>query len=304
MSFALLFSGQGTQHAGMLRWLADSPRVQATNAALGVPDWRGLFDEPASAARNDNAQVMLTGIALAAWAQLATMLPAPAAVAGYSVGELPAFAAAGVFEFPAALALAKARAAAMDRCAALAPGGLLAVSGIPLGKVDAFLAASGARQGVSIAIRNAPSMVVLGGPDAALQDALQQLTARGARCVRLNVEVASHTPSMQPASSAFAAALALQALRAPRIPLFSCTADRVFGGDAAAAALATQLSATLLWDDCLDGVHARHVDCVLEIGPGAALASMWNQRFPDTPARSADEFEDLRAVAAWIGKQG
>ncbi|MBS7781267.1 ACP S-malonyltransferase, partial [Acidovorax sp. CCYZU-2555] len=111
MSFALLFSGQGHQHPGMLPWLADDASVQATRARLGVADWRLALTDPAWAQRNDKAQVLLTGLSLAAWSQIAPLVAQPAAIAGYSVGELAAFSAAGVMDTPAALALAQQRAA-------------------------------------------------------------------------------------------------------------------------------------------------------------------------------------------------
>ena len=98
MSFALLFSGQGTQHPAMLPWLADDGLVRDMCARLGVDDWRRALADPAWAQRNDNAQTLLTGLALAAWNQLAPQVASPAAVAGYSVGELAAFSAAGVID--------------------------------------------------------------------------------------------------------------------------------------------------------------------------------------------------------------
>jgi len=304
MSVALLFSGQGTQHARMLGWLATGPLVDATNAALQVDDWRSVFDTPGRAARNDVAQPLLTGVMLAAWQQLAPLLPPPAAVAGYSVGELAAYAAAGVFDADTALALARVRADAMDRCAIGGAGGLLAVSGIAIDRIDACLAALPERDRIAVAIRNAPAMLVLGGDDEALAQAADRLASEGARCVRLDVGVPSHTRWMRAASTQFAAELATRSLHAPRLPLFSCSGGRIAGAEAAAAALAAQISTTLRWDDCLDAVQSRRVDCVLEIGPGSALAAMWNQRFPDVPARSVDEFAHVDAIAAWVARQG
>jgi [acyl-carrier-protein] S-malonyltransferase len=151
MSFALLFSGQGVQHPLMLPWLDDgSVHVRRSAQALGVAAWRQALHDPAWAIANLHAQILLTGLGLAAWWQLAPRLPAPAAVAGYSVGELAAFSAAGVFDFDTALRLAQRRAAAMDRCAEQAPGGLLAVTGLDTAAVAALCAAT---TGVSVAIR-------------------------------------------------------------------------------------------------------------------------------------------------------
>ena len=50
----------------------------------------------------------------------------------------------------------------------------------------------------------------------------------------------------------------------------------------------------------MENIHARRVRCVLEVGPGTALARMWNQRYPDIPARSADEFSAAASVVAWV----
>jgi [acyl-carrier-protein] S-malonyltransferase len=89
-------------------------------------------------------------------------------------------------------------------------------------------------------------------------------------------------------------------LRPPPGPPFGSTGDRIVDAKAAAQALAAQIASTVLWDQCLESVRARNVACVLEVGPGAALAAMWNQRFPEIPARSADEFQDAGAIVDWI----
>jgi [acyl-carrier-protein] S-malonyltransferase len=240
--------------------------------------------------------VLLTGLALAAWQQIAAGLPAPACVAGYSVGELAAFCAAGVFEPPRALDLARRRALAMDRCAAQAPGGLLAVTGLPLESIDALCAETG----VVVAIRNGPDSVVLGGPEAMLDAADRAATRRGARVTRLCVGVASHTPWMRAAADEFAQVLADTPLQRPRVPLFSNAANRVTDGARAASALAAQIAGTVRWDECMEDIHARGPGCVLEIGPGQALARLWNQRYPDVPARSCDDFRSRSAIGEWI----
>ncbi|KQP49608.1 acyltransferase domain-containing protein [Pseudorhodoferax sp. Leaf274] len=297
MAYALVFSGQGGQHAGMLPWLAEDALVRSVQARLGVADWRAALATPGWAERNAPAQCLLTGLALAAWAQLAPHLPPPAAIAGYSVGELAAFSAAGVFDAGTALDLAQARAAEMDRCAAGAPGGLLGLSQIAPAVLDRLLAAEA---GVALAIRNAIDSVVLGGPHPALERVEAAAVAEGAHATRLRVAVPSHTPGMRPAAQAFAAVLAGVPLARPRTPLFSNAADRVADAAQAASALAAQIATTVRWDECMENLHARGVDCVLEIGAGQALARMWNQRFAAVPARAVDEFRSMRAVVQWV----
>ena len=297
MSFALLFSGQGAQHPDMLPWLADDALVADTRARLGIDDWRQALADPDWAARNEHAQVLLTGLALAAWRQLAPRLgAAPSAIAGYSVGELAAFSAAGAWSPEAALALASCRAAAMDACATLAPGGLLAVTGLPAARLDALRA----RTGLALAIRNGVDAVVLGGPLAALAQAQDLATRDGAQCRRLPVGVASHTPWMREAALRFATLLEEVPFQAPRVPLFSNAADRVRDAASARRALATQIATTVRWDECMDNIRDRQIRCVLEVGPGQGLARMWNQRHPDVPARACDDFRSAAAIAAWL----
>ncbi|MDM0059141.1 acyltransferase domain-containing protein [Variovorax fucosicus] len=296
MSFALLFSGQGTQHPAMLPWLTDDGLVRAMCVRLGVDDWRHALMDPGWAARNDNAQTLLTGLALAAWSQLAPLLASPAAVAGYSVGELAAFSAAGVIDPTTAAALAPQRAAAMDHCAARAPGGLLAVSGLPEQQLEQLRVETG----LALAIRNGDASVIFGGPVAALEDAERLAAAAGAQVTRLRVNVASHTPWMREAAESFSRTLAEVPFHAPSVVLFSNAADRIRDARSARVALAAQIAQTVRWDDCMEGVLARQVRCVLEVGPGQALARMWNQRYPTVPARACDDFRSAASIAAWL----
>lgn len=296
MSFALLFSGQGTQHPAMLPWLADDHLVRDMCVRLGVDDWRHSLTDPGWAERNDNAQTLLTGLALAAWGQLAPLVAPPAAVAGYSVGELAAFSAAGVIEPAAAAALAPLRAEAMDRCAALVPGGLLAVSGLSELRLEQLRVDAG----LALAIRNGSGSAILGGPKDALDHAERMALAAGAQCTRLRINVASHTPWMREAAESFVQTLAKVPFHAPRVVLFSNAGDRIRDAASARTALAAQIATTVRWDECMENVMARQVHCVLELGPGQALARMWNQRYPSVPARACDDFRSAAAIAAWL----
>jgi len=296
MSLAVVFSGQGTQHPAMLPWLPEGAIVRGMCRRLGVPDWRAAVADTDWAERNAHAQVLLTGLALAAWHEVVDALPAPCAIAGYSVGELPAFSAAGVFDAGMALDLAQRRAQAMDRCGDSVPGGMLAVSELSADDVDAVCASTG----LALAICNGPQSAVLAGPLAALDAAEQAIARRGARSTRLRIGIASHSPWMSEAAHDFARTLEPLALNAPRTTLFSNVADRVRDAPQARHALAAQIAATVRWDQCMANLHARQPACVLEIGPGQALARRWNERHPDIPARSCDEFRTACGIAQWV----
>lgn len=299
MTFALVFSGQGSQHPQMLSWLADDDALmRETSAMLGRPDWRASLHDRGWARRNANAQLLLTGTALAAWSQLSPHLPVPIAIAGYSVGEVAAYCAAGVFGARTALHLAFARARAMDQAAAIAPGSLMGVSGI--GREALAHVCEGHH--LDVAIRNGCHSVVVAGAVQSLESAESVLTAQGARCTRLAVDVRSHTPAMLPAAERFARILVGEKFERPRTALISdSTGQLCIGTEQARAALAAQVCGAVQWSDCMDSLRARQPTCVLEIGPGNALARMWNERYEHTPARSCDEFHSVGAIARWVG---
>lgn len=237
-------------------------------------------------------------MALAAWQQVAPALPAPACIAGYSVGELAAFSAAGVFDADAALDLAGQRAAAMDRCAEGTPGGLLAVSGLVSAAIDRLCASTG----VAVAIRNGATSVVLGGPCERFDEAERMASALGGRCTRLRIGIASHTPWMRAAADEFGKVLADVRCDAPGTVLFGNACDRVRDSAGARQALSAQIASTVRWDECMESIRARGVACVLEIGPGQALARLCNERYPDIPARSCDVFRGVASIANWVAR--
>lgn len=296
--YALIFSGQGNQHPAMLPWLAPDVLQDQTCQQLGIAAWRPALADSDWATANRNAQILLTGLALAAWRQLTSLLPAPVAIAGYSVGEIAAYSAAGVFDASTAPGLARERAVVMDDCALQAPGGLLGLAGAMPQAVDQINAASG----TVVAIRNGVDSVVLGGRLPALDLAAQLGSAQGARVTRLTVGLASHTPLMADAAKAFSRIAAATPMSRPRVPLFGYRGDPVRTVQQAATALAGQMAETVRWDLAMDGIAARGPTRVLEIGPGQALARLWRQRHPDIEARSCDDFRSTAAVVAWLDR--
>ncbi len=336
MGLALLFPGQGAQHPGMLPWLwarpEAAPMLDRLEALLGA-GWRERLQDPAWASANAVAQPMLTGIGLAAWQVLAARLPTPVVVAGYSVGELAAFAVAGAIAEELALPLAVERAALMDQAVIGLDTGLMSVQGqgalsmanaattvttattataATAAPVATTAGSSGsvsetverAVPSLSIAIRIDESRVIVGGAVALLDAHAARWREEGLRCARLPVAVASHTPLMASAAKGFAQRLADLGLNAPRVSVvcdFNAAATRSAG--ALATALAGQIASTIRWDEVMDSVAERGVSCVLEVGPGTALAAMWRERHPRIPVRSIDEFQGPDGVSAWVRGQ-
>ena len=299
MSVALLFPGQGTQHAAMLPWLetdaAARPALQRLAASLGV-DWRSRVSDAAWSQANAIAQVLVTGASIAACMVLAARLPRVVAVAGYSVGEIAACFAAGMLDADAAMTLAMRRAAAMDTCAVDGAAGLLGLSNVDPEDV----ARACARWHLEVAIRTGERRCVVGGATDALAAAAAHVRALGATATPLGVRVASHTRAMRGAIPALALALAGVHWHAQRVAWVAGVTGTVLrnNGDVRRA-LAEQVATTIRWDDCMDTVAERRPDAVLEVGPGNTLARLWRERHPGIPVRSCDEFTSAQQVIAW-----
>jgi len=299
---ALLFPGQGTQHPGMLPWLDEEaeaqPLLQALVAMLGA-DWRARLAEAEWASANAVAQPLLVGLELAAWHCLAPRLLAPIVVAGYSVGELAAFVAAGVLDPMEALRLARVRAECMDRAVAGLPTGLLAIGDLPLAAIEAWCA----RHGLALAIRLGADRAIVGGPTASLAAAADDPAVAGCKLTPIAARVASHTPWMQAAAAEFAQALSAVPFAAPRASVVCDFTGATSRRPAELQrCLAAQIASPIPWDSCMESVAERQVRCVLEVGPGTTLATLWRGAYPEIPVRSVDEFRSAAAAAEWVAK--
>lgn len=299
MSYALLFSGQGTQHADMLPWLEElapqSPLLRDLDALLGSP-WRGFAADAQLRQANRVAQPLITATALAAWELLQPLLPGlPTAVAGYSVGEIAACACAGVYSPQQAVQLSARRAACMDSALHGVPAGLMSVSGVG---VDQVLRDHGQ---LHCAIVLGRDHAVYGGLDGPLKDAQSQLEHSGATCKRLDIAVPSHTPLMEDASVCFAEVLEACELAPARFPVVAnATAALSRRVQDLRPALSRQISHTLDWVACMDAMAETGVRCVLEVGPGRSLANLWNRSHADIPARALEDFRDPQGAAQWV----
>jgi len=280
----LLCPGQGGQHAGMFDLARSHAGARDFLARCALPDDpQALFD-------NRVAQPAIVAATLAMWLALKDMLPAPALVAGYSVGELAAYGVAGALAPGEAVRVAGARAALMDAAAAGQPQGLAAVSGIDVALVAA-----------DIAIVTGHDSCIAGGTLAQL-DALPGCLPT-ARVQRLPVGVASHTPLMRAAVAPFAALLEDAPFGPPRVPVLAgIDAVRVMRREAAIDRLSRQLAETIDWAACMDAAVESGVTVALELGPGAALARMLQVRHPQVACRAVADFQTLAGIASWVAR--
>lgn len=299
MGLGILCPGQGGQNAGMLDALSGEAAARAAFDRAGGDDPRlAMAGDQARLTRNSVAQPLLCAVQAAAWAALAPLLPPPAAVAGYSLGELVACHVAGALTLDTLLDLARRRAAAMDDAMAQAgeEGAMLGVRGLDRSTLLSF--------DVEIAIVIAPDRFVIAGTASRMAGVRNRLAAAGAAVTDIAVTIASHTSLMRPALGPFRAALAAAPFNALRCPVLAgIDGAPVFRADPARAALAAQLAQTVEWAACLDGLMERGCTVLLELGPGDALSRMAQSRFPALPARSLSEFRSVRGAASWVERQ-
>jgi len=303
VNFAVLCPGQGAQHAAMLDLINGDPaaeEVLAEGARVIGSHPREWLTRDDQMFANVVAQPLLCLTELATWAALRDRVGEPGAFAGYSVGELAAYACAGAMDASLLAGLARTRARLMDD-AADRPGGLVAMRGLRRTDVETLCA----NNHVWIAIVNGEDAFVIGGETSALEGFVAAAGARGAQIVRLHVGVASHTPMLEAAVVPLQAALSESVFRAPATPVVAgVDASWVTARAPAIAKLAAQIATRLEWARCLDVLFERGCRLFLELGPGGALSRMARDRLgPEVEARSASEFRSLDTVAAWLRKR-
>ena len=300
MSLAVLCPGQGSQHPGMFDKLAHEPlagEVLAHAATVLGKAWRDILGDPRRLFDNRHAQPLLCLAQYAAWRALEDVLGQASAIAGYSAGEVSAYACAGGLDAEVLAHVASERARLMDEYGR--PGGLLALHGLPRGVVENLCRARSGHLAIVIA---ADSHVV-----GAAADALPGLACAaeiaGAQITHLKVGVPSHTPLMQDAVEPLAHLLHASMRGTLQKPVIAgVTADRVFTREQAVETLSRQVAQTIEWSACMDALHERGCRVFIELGPGSTLSRMIMQRWPDVRARSLEDFRSLEGARAWLAR--
>jgi [acyl-carrier-protein] S-malonyltransferase len=281
-----LFPGQGAQAVGMGQALAGC-----------FPSVRSLYDEASALLGYDLAAVSWNGpkerldatvvsqpalfvASLAALEALRHDEPDAVnhcvAAAGLSLGEYTALAFAEALSFADGLRVVKARGEAMQAAADAAPGGMVSVLGPEAVDVEAMCAEVSTTAGqIRVANLLCPGNTVVSGAAAACEAIEKQVEAKGGRAIRLAVAGAFHTPFMQPADKALAAALTGVKIRPPRVPVWSnVDAKPHTDPDEIRALLVRQVLHPVLWEQTMRGLLADGCDRFYEIGPGRVLAGL------------------------------
>ena len=307
MTFALLFSPQGSQAPGMGRELAElSAGARAAfdeaDATLGWSVSSTCWDGPAERL-NDTRQTQpcLLTTSVAAYRALAERAPIePSFLAGHSVGEYAALVAAGVLDLAAALRLVQRRAELMAE--ADSEGGMAAVIGLDREAVQAAVDVVARPTELVVANDNAPGQIVISGRRDALAAAEQAMRAAGARRILpLPVSGAFHSPLMGPVAEALESAFDGESWHDARVPLVSnVTAEPVTEASRIRALLAEQVRSPVEWVSVVRRMTDDGVDTMIECGAGTALIGMIRRIAPEVATASVLDAATLEASAALL----
>ena len=295
MTAAFVFPGQGSQAVGMGKGLAEAFPVarrvfeqvdEALDERLSGIIWDGPAD---SLTLTENAQPALMAVSLAAMRVLETeagveLSRDAAYVAGHSLGEYSALAAARSLSIADAARLLRIRGSAMQKAVPVGVGAMAALIGLELDEAKA-VAAEAATQGVAAAANdNGGGQVVLSGEKAAIEIA----KARGAkRALLLPVSAPFHCPLMQPAADAMAEALAKVSIASPVVPVVTNVLARPIGEPAEIVrCLVEQVTGTVRWRESVLFMAQAGVTSFYEVGSGKVLTGLI-KRIADGAAVSA-----------------
>jgi [acyl-carrier-protein] S-malonyltransferase len=313
MTIAFVFPGQGSQAVGMGKSLAD--RFAAARAVFDEVDaalnqnlsglmWDGPDDQ---LTLTENAQPALMAVSLAAMRVLEvecgiTVGGTATCVAGHSLGEYSALAAAGTFTIADAARLLKIRGRAMQAATPVGTGAMAALLGLDF--KSALEVAAEAAQGevCQAANDNSDGQVVISGHKAAVERALEIAKTKGAkRAILLPVSAPFHCALMQPAAEAMAEALATADMKNPVVPVFAnVVAAPVSDAARLRQHLIDQVTGTVRWRECVYAMSDFGVTTFVEVGSGKVLTGLAKKNAPEAKALSISAADDVAAALAII----
>jgi [acyl-carrier-protein] S-malonyltransferase len=311
MTIAFLFPGQGSQAVGMGAELAANFASARTvfdevDAALGQKLSEIMFQGPIETLTlTENAQPALMAVSLAVIRVLEkekgyNLSQSAKFVAGHSLGEYSALAAAGAFSIADAARLLKLRGQSMQAAVPVGQGAMAALLGVGLDAGRALAAEAAQGDVCEVANDNEPTQVVISGAKTAIDRAGELAKKHGVRrFMPLNVSAPFHCAMMQPAADAMADALSRIAIQAPAVPVVAnVVATAITDPDEIRRRLVEQVTGTVRWRECIAFMAGQGVTQFCEVGSGKVLAGLAKRIAKDADAVSIGVPADIDAALA------
>ncbi|MEX0278662.1 MAG: ACP S-malonyltransferase [Ruegeria sp.] len=307
MTRAFVFPGQGAQTIGMGRALAEAyPAAQAVfdevDDALGEKLSALVWDgDIAELTLTQNAQPALMATSMAAMRALeaeGVSVTDAAFVAGHSLGEYSALAAAGALSVADTARLLRTRGQAMQSAVPVGEGAMAAILGLDLDAVRTVAEEAARGEVCQAANDNDPTQVVVSGSKAAVERAAEIAKEKGAkRAVMLPVSAPFHCALMQPAADVMAEALAEVDINSPAVPLVAnVRAEAVSDPDLIRQLLIEQVTGSVRWRESVQYMAAHGVTETWEIGAGKALSGMIRKIDREIAGKAVGTPEDVQKV--------
>ncbi|WP_046478569.1 ACP S-malonyltransferase [Candidatus Filomicrobium marinum] len=314
MTVAFVFPGQGSQDVGMGRELAENFKSAAevfaeVDEALGEKLSQVIFEGPKETLTlTQNAQPALMAVSMAVMRVLEkdfglNLRDKVRYVAGHSLGEYSALAAAGSFSLADTARLLRLRGLAMQAAVPVGQGAMAALLGVGLDVAQTVAAEAAQGDVCQVANDNEPMQVVLSGHKSAIDRVAEIGKKHGVRrAVPLPVSAPFHCEMMQPAADAMAEALAQVDIKPPMVPLIA----NVLAGPVNEPAdirnlLVEQVTGTVRWRETVTYMAENGITEVYEIGAGKVLAGLCGRIDKSIKAMSVSAPADIEAVRTALG---
>jgi [acyl-carrier-protein] S-malonyltransferase len=305
MKTCFLFPGQGAQYPGMARDFYETSKAvrdlfALASEASGIDLKKLIFEgseEDLKQTRNTQIAVALVGAASATSAREHGVIPD--GCAGFSVGEWPALAEAGVVAYEDMFRLVGERGRLMDEAGKRSGGSTMsAILALAPEAIEAAIKEAGLAK-VWLANYNSPTQSVISGTEADVAAAEVAVKAAGAkRAIRLKVSGAFHSPIMAYAREGFAEAVSDVSFADPKIALFSnVTGKRIASGAEAKSLAVSQIVSPVRWIDEERSIFAENPAFCAETGPGTVLGGLWKAVGGDVPCYPFGTLDQIAAVS-------
>lgn len=302
---ALVFAGQGAQYPGMGKSLYEVSAAARAMFDLAERLRPGTLAQCFEGTKEEltvtrNTQPCLYGVDLAAACALREAGVAPAALAGFSLGEIAALTFSGAVSPEDGFSIVCARGEAMQAAAEQTDAAMVAVVKLDNATVEGLCARFRRVYPVNY---NCPGQLVVAGAREELEAFKAAVKEAGGKALPLAVGGGFHSPFMEEAAEAFAGVLARFAIKDPALPLYANATARPYEGDYRAL-LVRQMKSPVRWQGTVEAMLAAGIDTFIEVGPGKTLCGLIKKTAPQAAVLQVEDADTLAAAVTACKGEG